>query len=55
LAAIQSAESEPLNIRIDVNGNKRVVNIDYRGGLRYPHLERIAGAPDRLSALLDAR
>jgi predicted metalloprotease with PDZ domain len=55
LAAIQSAASKPLNVRVDINGNKRVVNIDYRGGLRYPHLERIAGTPDRLSALLDAR
>ncbi len=29
--------------------------IGYRGGLRYPHLERIDGTPDRLSALLDSR
>jgi predicted metalloprotease with PDZ domain len=55
LAAIQSAASKPLSLRVDINGDKRVINIDYRGGLRYPHLERIAGTPDRLSALLDAR
>jgi predicted metalloprotease with PDZ domain len=55
LAAIRSAASKPLSIRADINGNKRVVNIDYREGLRYPHLERIVGTSDRLSALLDAR
>ena len=33
----------------------RSVRIDYRGGLRYPHLERIAGTPDRLSQVLAAR
>jgi predicted metalloprotease with PDZ domain len=30
----------------------RTIRIDYQGGLRYPHLERIEGRPDRLSALL---
>lgn len=55
LSAIRSAASQPLSIRADVNGNKRVMDLDYRGGLRYPHLERIVGTPDRLSSLLDAR
>ena len=31
------------------------VRIDYRGGLRYPHLERVAGTPDRLGAILSPR
>lgn len=31
------------------------VRIDYRGGLRYPHLERIKGAPDRLADIHAAR
>jgi hypothetical protein len=30
----------------------RDVSIDYHGGLRYPHLERIAGTPDRLDEIL---
>jgi predicted metalloprotease with PDZ domain len=55
LAAVESAVSKPLSILADINGNRRDVNIDYRDGLRYPHLARIAGTPDRLSALLDAR
>ena len=33
----------------------RTFRIDYRDGLRYAHLERIAGVPDRLSAILAAR
>ncbi len=28
------------------------VKVDYHGGLRYPHLERLSGTPDRLSAIL---
>jgi predicted metalloprotease with PDZ domain len=33
----------------------RTVKIDYRGGLRYPRLERIEGAPARLDDILAAR
>jgi len=33
----------------------RTLRIDYRDGLRYPHLERIAGHRDRLSELLKPR
>jgi len=33
----------------------RTVQIDYHDGLRYPHLERIEGREDRLSALLKPR
>ncbi|HVR80475.1 MAG TPA: hypothetical protein VHF02_00035 [Luteimonas sp.] len=33
----------------------RTINLDYHDGLRYPHLERIEGTPDRLSAIFAAR
>jgi hypothetical protein len=33
----------------------RTLQIDYHDGLRYPHLERFAGTPDRLSAIFAAR
>lgn len=33
----------------------RTVKIDYRGGLRYPHLERVPGTPARLDQILAAR
>jgi hypothetical protein len=31
------------------------VRIDYHGGLRYPHLERVADTPDLLAAIAAAR
>ena len=33
----------------------RMVKIDYRDGLRYPRLERVAGAPARLDDILAPR
>lgn len=54
-AAVQSSASKPLTLMADIGGNARTVVINYRGGLRYPHLERIDGTPDRLSALLNAK
>ena len=33
----------------------RTVQLSYKGGLRYPHLERIPGAPDRLGDILEPR
>jgi hypothetical protein len=40
---------------VNHRGRERVVTVDYRGGLRFPRLERADGVPDRLSALLEAR
>jgi len=38
------------------NGERfRTITFDYREGLRYPHLERIEGTPDRLGDILTAR
>lgn len=54
-AAVQASASNPVDLRVDINGEKRDVRIDYQGRLRYPHLERITGTPDRLSALLSPR
>ncbi len=31
----------------------RTVSIDYHGGMRYPHLERVEATPDRLDAILE--
>jgi hypothetical protein len=30
----------------------QTVDLDYRGGLRYPNLERVPGTPARLDAIL---
>lgn len=55
LGAVQSSASKPLWLDANINGSKQAIKIDYRGELRYPHLERIAGARDLLSALLGTR
>ena len=45
----------PLNILLKADRHYRTVHVDYAGGLRYPHLERIAGAPAYLDAILAPR
>ncbi|MEW9570379.1 M61 family peptidase [Rhodanobacter sp. Si-c] len=55
LDAVRASVSTPLSIHVDMDGSTRTVVLGYRGGLRYPHLERIAGTPDRLSELLAGR
>jgi hypothetical protein len=38
------------------NGDRyKVVRIPYYGGLRYPQLERVSGADDRLGEILKPR
>ncbi|HEX2816679.1 MAG TPA: peptidase M61 [Phenylobacterium sp.] len=41
----------PLALLVKTGDRFRTVDIDYRGGLRYPRLERIEGTPDLLSAI----
>jgi predicted metalloprotease with PDZ domain len=46
----------PLDLLVKEGDTYRTLRIDYRGGLRYPRLERVADAPERLDAgLLAAR
>jgi len=42
----------PIELLVKNAGEYRSVRVDYRDGLKYPHLERIAGTPDRLNAIL---
>ncbi|WP_308238202.1 PDZ domain-containing protein [Phenylobacterium sp. J367] len=50
--AITAAKAgQPISLIVKDGDHYRTVAIDYRGGLRYPRLERIEGAPDRLSAI----
>jgi len=55
--AVVAAKSgnAPIELLLRNGDEYRSFRIDYRDGLKYPHLERIAGAPDRLSAILAAR
>jgi predicted metalloprotease with PDZ domain len=45
----------PLQLLVRENDQFRLVTLDWRGGLRYPTLERLEGTPDRLTQLYSAR
>jgi predicted metalloprotease with PDZ domain len=45
----------PIDVLVREGDAFRAVRIDYRSGLRYPKLERVAGSDDRLAAVLAAR
>jgi predicted metalloprotease with PDZ domain len=54
-AVAATAKGEPLELLVKTGEMYRTFRIDYRDGLKYPHLERIVGTPDRLTAILSAR
>ncbi len=54
--AVIAAKTGPsVSLIVRTGDQFRTVPIDWRGGLRYPRLERIPGAPDRLSAIYAPR
>jgi predicted metalloprotease with PDZ domain len=55
--AVTAAASDPapIELLLKTGDQYRTVTIAYRDGLRYPHLERIADAPDRLGEILAPR
>ncbi len=54
--AITAAKTgAPLSLIVRNGDHFRTVQIDYRGGLRYPRLERLANTPDRLNAIYAPR
>jgi len=57
LAAIQGNRGggSPIRLVVNTRNRERALTIDYRGGLRFPRLERVGGVPDRLGALLASR
>jgi predicted metalloprotease with PDZ domain len=52
--AILAAEKskEPIKLLFKRGDEFHNVSLDYHGGMRYPHLERIESTPDRLDAIL---
>jgi predicted metalloprotease with PDZ domain len=50
-AITRAKGGEPISLIVKDGDHFRVVAIDYRGGLRYPRLERVEGTPDRLTAI----
>ena len=55
--AIKQAQATgaPIMLLVKDKNAYRTVSIDYRGGLRYPRFERLAGARARLDDILEAR
>ena len=55
--AVKAAKTDKAPIRLMVKefNRYRTVDVDYHGGLRYPHLERIEGKPDYLTQIFAAR
>jgi predicted metalloprotease with PDZ domain len=56
-AAIGAAKAgpEPIDLLVKDGSQYRQIRVDYRGGLRYPKLERIEGTKDWLTAILAPR
>jgi predicted metalloprotease with PDZ domain len=52
--AILAAEKtkEPIKLLLKRGDDFVTVSLDYHGGMRYPHLERVETTPDRLDAIL---
>ncbi len=50
-----STSKQPIRLLIDNAEFFREVSVDYRGGERHPHLERVEDRPDLLSGILAAR
>ncbi len=55
--AIKAAQADKAPVRLLVKefDRFRTINVNYSGGLRFPHLERIAGSTDYLTPILSAR
>ncbi|AXK72777.1 M61 family peptidase [Lysobacter sp. TY2-98] len=55
--AVKAAKDDKAPIRLMVKSFDRyqTIPVDYHGGLRYPHLERIAGKPDLLTSIYAPR
>jgi predicted metalloprotease with PDZ domain len=54
-AVAASAKGVPVELLVKNGENYRTFRVDYRGGLKYAHLERIDGSTDRLGAILAPR
>ncbi|MBP3984910.1 M61 family metallopeptidase [Pseudoxanthomonas helianthi] len=55
--AVKAAKTgkQPIVLMVKEFDRYRRIPIDYHGGLRYPHLERIEGKPDYLTPIFTAR
>jgi predicted metalloprotease with PDZ domain len=49
--AAAKTDSKPITLLVNTFDHIETVQLNYHEGLRYPHLERIPGTPDRLSLI----
>ena len=56
-SAITAAKTgqAPIQLLLKYQGGYRTVAVDYHGGLQYPHLVRVEGAPDYLDEMIAPR
>ncbi|HET8553837.1 MAG TPA: M61 family peptidase [Rhodanobacteraceae bacterium] len=56
-AAIKAAKTDkaPITLLVRNYDNYRTLKVDYHGGLKYPHLVRVKGAPDYIDDITAAR
>lgn len=52
---LKAPKPAPLQLTTTMDGSTAIIVVSPEGPLRYPHLQRIGGTPDRLSALLAPR
>ncbi len=52
--AVRNAQhsSAPIALIVKQTGWYQMLSLDYHAGIRYPHLERVEGAPDMLAAIV---
>ncbi len=53
-AIAQAKDGSGVELLVKFEDRYKTVKIDYRGGVRYPKLERVDGTPDRLTNILAA-
>jgi predicted metalloprotease with PDZ domain len=53
--AASATSSGPLDFMVDNGGYVSGIKVDYHGGLKYPHFERVAGKTDLLTAIAAPR
>ncbi len=54
VASHAAGNSDTIKVLVLSNGEYRTISFDYHDGLRYPHLERIAGTADMLKPIFGA-
>ena len=55
LAITAAKDGRPISLLVKNGDHFQTIPITYKGGLRYPRLERIAGTPDLLSEIYRAK